>query len=165
MINQLIIILLISIMLMYFIMCAQFESFKQPLIVMLEIPIDTALALIVMWAFDISLNLMSGIGIVVSCGIVINDSILKIDTINELRKGGMPLLEAIHTASHRRLRAIVMTSLTTIGATLPILFTSDMGSELQRPLAVAMISTMTIGTIVSLFVIPFIYNLLESKKK
>ncbi|MBP5365643.1 MAG: efflux RND transporter permease subunit [Bacteroidales bacterium] len=165
MINQLIIILLISIMLMYFIMCAQFESFKQPLIVMLEIPIDTALALVVMWLCGISLNLMSGIGIVVSCGIVINDSILKIDTINELRKGGMPLHEAIHTASHRRLRAIIMTSLTTIGAMLPILFTSDMGSELQRPLAVAMISTMTIGTLVSLFVIPFIYSLLEKEKK
>jgi multidrug efflux pump subunit AcrB len=93
----------------------------------------------------------------------VNDSILKIDTINELRKSGMALLEAVHTAGRRRLRAIVMTSLTTIGAVLPVLFTTDMGSELQRPLAVAMIATMTIGTVVSLFVVPLIYIMATSK--
>ena len=105
-----------------------------------------------------TLNLMSGIGIIVSCGIIVNDSILKIDTINELRKSGIPLHNAVHTAGLRRLRAIIMTSLTTIGAMLPVLFTSDMGSELQQPLAVAMIAAMTIGTAVSLFVIPLAYT-------
>lgn len=164
MMRQLIVILCLSLMLMYFILCAQFESFRQPLIVLAEIPIDTSFALVVLYLCGETLNLMSGIGIVVSCGIIINDSILKIDTINELRRTGMPLLEAVHTAGHRRLRSIVMTSLTTIGATLPILFTSDMGSELQRPLAIAMIATMTIGTIVSLLVIPLIYTLIEKKR-
>lgn len=162
-IQQLLVILAISIMLMYFILCSQFESFVQPLIVLVEIPIDAAFGLLVLWGCGETLNLMSGIGIIVSCGIVVNDSILKIDTINELRKSGMALLEAVHTAGRRRLRAIVMTSLTTIGAVLPVLFTTDMGSELQRPLAVAMIATMTIGTVVSLFVVPLIYIMATSK--
>ena len=164
MIKQLAVILLISIMLMYFIMCAQFESFLQPLIVMVEIPIDVCFALVVLWLSGCTLNLMSGIGIIVSCGIIVNDSILKLDTINELRKQGMSVLDAVHTAGQRRLRAIVMTSLTTIGAALPILFTSDMGSELQRPLAVAMIATMVIGTFVSLFIMPLVYIVLIKPK-
>lgn len=104
----------VSLLLMYFILCAQFESFLQPLIVLMEIPIDTAFALLALWVFGHTLNLMSAIGIIVTCGIVVNDSILKMDAINELRKAGMPLVEAIHTAGRRRLRAIIMTSLTTI---------------------------------------------------
>ena len=157
MMNELTVILLVSVMLMYFILCAQFESFLQPLIVLLEIPVDTAFALLTLMIFGQTLNLMSAIGIIVTCGIVVNDSILKLDAINELRKDGMPLVEAIHTAGRRRLRAIIMTSLTTIFAMLPVLFTSDMGSELQRPLAIAMIGSMVVGTLVSIFIIPLFY--------
>ncbi len=157
MLGELVVILLISLLLMYFILAAQFESFIQPFIVLIEIPIDIAAALIFLQIFGHSLNLMSAIGIVVTCGIIINDSILKIDMINELRKNGMPLMEAIHTAGHRRLRAIIMTSLTTIFAMLPMLFSNDLGSDIQKPLAVAMISSMIIGTIVSLYIIPLAY--------
>ena len=156
-IDELVIVLFISLLLMYFILTSQFGSFVQPLIVLAEIPIDVGFALVVMHLLGISLNLMSAIGIVVSCGIIINDSILKLDMINVLRGEGVPLLEAIHTAGSRRLRSIVMTSLTTMLAMVPLLFTHDFGSELQRPLAIAMISTMTVGTLVSLFVIPLIY--------
>jgi multidrug efflux pump subunit AcrB len=157
MMNEMVVILLVSLLLMYFILAAQFESFLQPLIVLLEIPVDTAAALLVLWACGHSLNLMSAIGIVVTCGVIINDSILKLDAINELRKSGMPLLDAIHEAGRRRLRPIVMTSLTTIFAMVPLLFSFDMGSELQKPLAIAMIAAMLIGTAVSLFIIPLIY--------
>ncbi|MFR3187675.1 MAG: efflux RND transporter permease subunit [Phocaeicola sp.] len=157
MMKELIVILLISVLLMYFILCAQFESFLQPLIVLAEIPMDAAFALVCLWVFGHTLNLMSAIGIIVSCGIVVNDSILKLDSINELRKEGYPLLEAIHTAGRRRLRAIIMTTLTTVFAMVPLLFTSDMGSELQRPLSIAMIGSMMVGVIISLFVIPLIY--------
>lgn len=157
MIDELVIVLFISLLLMYFILTSQFGSFVQPLIVLAEIPIDVGFALVVMHTLGISLNLMSAIGIVVSCGIIINDSILKLDMINVLRGEGVPLLEAIHTAGSRRLRSIVMTSLTTMLAMVPLLFTHDFGSELQRPLAIAMIATMTVGTLVSLFVIPLIY--------
>jgi multidrug efflux pump subunit AcrB len=157
MLKELAIVLIIAVLLMYFILAAQFESFLQPLIVLAEIPIDIAFALITLWLLGHTLNLMSAIGIVVSCGIIINDSILKIDLINELRKQGVPVMEAIHTAGHRRLRAIVMTMLTSILGMIPMLFTNDLGSELQKPLAIAMISAMLIGTIVSLGIIPLIY--------
>ena len=157
MIGELTVILFVSILLMYFILCAQFESFLQPLIVLVEIPIDIAFALTSLWLFGHTLNLMSAIGIIVTCGIVVNDSILKLDSINELRKAGIPLMEAIHTAGVRRLRPIIMTSLTTIMAMVPLLFASDMGSALQKPLAIAMIGSMLLGTLVSLFIIPLIY--------
>src|SRR5690606_17806803 len=98
MLGELVIILLVSILLMYFILSSQFENFLQPLIVLLEIPIDIAFALVVLWATGHTLNLMSAIGLIVSSGIIINDSILKLDMINELRKKGIPLMEAIHTA-------------------------------------------------------------------
>lgn len=157
MLDELVVILFISILLMYFILAAQFESFMQPLIVLLEIPVDVAFALLLLWVCGHTLNLMSAIGLIVTCGIIINDSILKLDAINELRKSGMPLLEAIHEAGRRRLRPIIMTSLTTIFAMVPLLFSLDMGSELQKPLSIAMIGAMFIGTLVSLFIIPLIY--------
>ena len=129
---------------------------KVPLLLLNSI-VDIAFGLVLLWATGHTVNLMSAIGIIVSCGIVVNDSILKLDSINELRKEGMPLIDAIHTAGHRRLRAIIMTTLTTVFAMVPLLFTSDLGSELQRPLSVAMIGTMMVGLVVSLFVIPLIY--------
>lgn len=88
MLDELVVILFISILLMYFILAAQFESFVQPLIVLLEIPIDVAFALLLLWMCGHTLNLMSAIGLIVTCGIIINDSILKLDAINELRKQG-----------------------------------------------------------------------------
>lgn len=158
-------ILIVCIVLMYFILCAQFEDFLQPLIVLLEIPIDVAVALFALYVCDIGLNLMSAIGIIVSCGIIVNDSILKIDTINTLRRQGIPLDTAIHDGGRRRLRAIIMTSLTTVVAMLPVLFTSDIGSQLQRPMAVAMITTMAVGTLISIFIIPLLYRSLYDRKK
>lgn len=163
MMREMILILMVSIILMYFILCAQFESFVQPLIVLLEIPLDTAFALLTLWACGHTLNIMSAIGIIVTCGIVVNDSILKLDAINTLRSQGMPLLKAIHTGGSRRLRPILMTSLTTILAMVPLLFSNDMGSQLQRPLAIAMIGSMVVGTLVSVFIIPLIYWLIYKK--
>jgi multidrug efflux pump subunit AcrB len=142
---------------MYFILAAQFESFLQPLIVLIEIPVDVAVALVCLHLFGHTLNLMSAIGSVVTCGIIINYSILKIDMINDLRREGVPLMEAIHTAGHRRLRAIIMTSLTTVIAMVPMMFADDLGSEIQKPLALAMISSMLVGTLVSLYIIPLVY--------
>ena len=100
---------------------------------------------------------MSAIGIVVTCGIMINDSILKVDIINQLRKEGLPLLDAIHESGRRRLKAILMTSLTSIVCMAPLLFSTDMGSELEKPLAIATIGGMLIGTPISLFVVPLAY--------
>lgn len=164
MLGELGIILLISILLMYFILAAQFESFVQPLIVLLEIPIDIAAALGLLTLLGHSLNLMSAIGIVVTCGIIINDSILKVDIMNQLRRQGMDLMDSIHEAGKRRLNAILMTSLTSIVCMLPLVFSNDMGSELEKPLAIATIGGMLIGTPISLFVVPLVYWFIYRKK-
>lgn len=157
MIGELSYVLLVSILLLYFILAAQFESLIQPFIILFELLIDIFGALIVLWALDISLNLMSLIGIVVMCGIVINDSILKVDTINRMRRSGFGLIRSVMVSGARRLKPILMTSLTTILAMLPFLVTGDMGSDLQYPLSIAVISGMVVGTLVSIFFVPLVY--------
>ena len=138
-------------------MTAQFESFVQPLILLIEIPIDIAAGLICLYICGQTLNVMSAIGLIVSCGIIVNDSILKVNIINDLRRQGQGLMAAIHEAGKRRLRAIMMTSLTSVLVLFPVMFSKDIGSELQKPLAIAMIGALIVGTLVSLFIIPLIY--------
>ncbi len=162
--KEMAVILLVSVLLLYFILAAQFESLLQPLIVLIEIPIDIAGALILLWLTGNSLNLMAFIGIIVMTGIIINDSILKIDTINRLMKTSLPVIEAIHLGGKRRLKPIIMTSVTTILAMTPFLFGNDMGSRLQQPLAVVVIGGMFIGTLVSLYFIPLCYYYLNKIK-
>jgi multidrug efflux pump subunit AcrB len=157
MIEELCLVLVISILLLFFILAAQFESLLQPFIILSELIIDIFAAMLVLWICGVSLNLMSMIGIVVMCGIVINDSILKVDTINRLRKDGMGLKHAIMEAGGRRLKSILMTSLTTILAIAPFLVRGDMGSDLQYPLSLALIAGMVAGTLVSVFFIPLAY--------
>ena len=105
------------------------------------------------------------IGLIVMSGIIINDSILKIDTIIRLEKEGYPLLEAIHEGGIRRLKPILMTSLTSIVAMIPLLWGNDIGSQLQRPLAVSMISGMSFGTLVSLYFVPLCYYFIRKRLK
>lgn len=157
-------IIVIAVLMLYFILSAQFESLTLPLIILIEIPVDIAFALLTLWVCGISINLMSMIGIIVMSGIIINDSILKIDTIIRLEREGFPLLDAIHEGGVRRLKPILMTSLTSIIAMIPLLWGGDMGSQLQRPLAVAMISGMGFGTLVSLYIVPLCYYYLQRIK-
>lgn len=163
-IKELIIILLVAISLLYFILAAQFESVVQPLIILSEIVVDIFFVLFGLWLFDESLNIMSMIGLVVMSGIIINDSILKVDTINRLRKEGMSLLRAVFVGGHSRLKPIMMTSLTTILAIAPFLNRVDMGSDLQYPLSLSIIIGMTVGTLISLFFIPLIYYTIYRKR-
>lgn len=156
-VNELALILGITLLLLYFILASQFESLTLPFIILMEIPIATAGAFIFLALFGKSLNLMSMIGIVVMSGIVVNDSILKIDTTIRLQKEGKSLLRALLIAGNRRLKPIFMTSLTTILALIPILFTRGIGGELQTPLAIALIGGMIVGTLVSLYFIPLCY--------
>ena len=157
-IKEMAIVLVVAVLLLYFILAAQFESLIQPLIVLFELPISMCGALIMLFVFNSSINLISLIGLVVMCGIIINDSILKIDTVNQLRRNeGYALMDAIHTAGVRRLKSIIMTAMTTILSVAPFLFGSDMGSLLQRPLSLALIGGMVIGTPVSLYFIPLVY--------
>ncbi|MEO0339670.1 MAG: efflux RND transporter permease subunit, partial [Bacteroidota bacterium] len=143
-IRELSIILGIALLLLYLILAAQFESLVQPLIVMLTVPISMSGALYLLWLSGQSLNLVSIIGIIVMSGIVVNDAILKVDMMNRLKKE-QGIRAAIHGAGARRLKPILMTSITTILALVPILFASGLGAELQRPLAFAVIGGLVVG--------------------
>lgn len=164
-VNEMSFILLVSVLLLYFILSAQFESLIQPLFILIELPIALSGAFIFIYIANNSLNLMSMIGIVIMGGLIINDSILKIDAINQLRKQGMPLMEAIFEGGHKRLKPIIMISLTSIGSLLPTLFMNDLGSELQKPLALALIGGMFIGMFVSLFFVPLLYWFVYKNKR
>ena len=139
-IRELMMIAVVAILLLYLILAAQFESIIQPLIILSEIVVDIFGALLLLWICGGGINAMSMIGIVVMSGIVINDSILKVDTINRLRKeNGYGLLRAIMTGGSRRLNPILMTTLTTVLAMVPFLTRGDMGSDLQYPMSIVMI--------------------------
>ncbi|HEX2970678.1 MAG TPA: efflux RND transporter permease subunit [Bacteroidales bacterium] len=155
--RELTIILVVALLLLYFILAAQFESLTQPFIVLLEIPIDIAGALFLIKIWGGSINIMTMIGLIVMSGVIINDSILKVDTINNLRAEGMRLKEAIYTGGSRRLKPILMVALASLISTAPMLFSQGIGSELQRPMALALIGGMSFGTVVSLFFIPLAY--------
>ena len=161
MLGELLVIIAVSLLLLYFILAAQFESFVLPVIVLLEVPIDLFGAFLFLMVFGEGINIMSAIGIIVMTGIIINDSILKIDTIIKLMDSGYSLLRAVFEAGKRRLKPIIMTSLTTILAMVPFLFQHGMGAELQKPLALAIIGGMTIGTLVSLYVVPLLFYVLK----
>ncbi|MGC9472390.1 MAG: efflux RND transporter permease subunit [Bacteroidales bacterium] len=163
--SEMVWVLLVSLLLLYFILAAQFESLTQPLIVMLEIPLDLAGCFFMLWVFGGGINIMSMIGVVVMAGIIINDSILKVDTINHLRMEGLPLEEAIREGGLRRFKPILMTTLTTVLALLPLMFGHALGSELQRPLALTVIGGLILGTAVSLYFIPLAYAWLYRHKK
>ncbi|HSF55560.1 MAG TPA: efflux RND transporter permease subunit, partial [Algoriphagus sp.] len=171
-IRQLIGILLISVLLLYFILAAQFESFWQPLIVVFTLPLGISGAFLVLLIFGATLNVMSAIGLVVMLGIMVNDAILKIDTINNLKaefsaeqslSGAKLLDKAIHEAGKIRLKPILMTSITTILALIPIIFSSGLGADLQRPLVFAVIGGLTIGTITALYFVPLMYWFFDSQ--
>ncbi|WP_057938250.1 efflux RND transporter permease subunit [Algoriphagus resistens] len=172
-IRQLIVILMISVLLLYFILAAQFESFIQPLIVVFTLPLGVGGAFLVLWICGASLNVMSAIGLVVMLGIMVNDAILKIDTINRLRStyvesdtisAAEALEMALHKAGQIRLKPILMTSITTILALIPIVFSSGLGADLQRPLVFAVIGGLTIGTLTALYFVPLAYWFTVSKK-
>lgn len=153
-VSEMISVLLISIMLLYLILAAQFGNMVQPLLVMFELVADIGFVLLVLFVSGQSLNVMSMTGLVVMCGIVINDSILKVDTINRLVSQGVGILRAVLQAGQIRNGAIVMTSVTTILAMAPFLVRGDMGSDLQFPLSLAIVSGLFMGTLVSIFIVP-----------
>jgi multidrug efflux pump subunit AcrB len=155
--KELAIVLVVALLLLYFILAAQFESLTQPLIVLLEIPIDIAGALLLVKLWGGTINIITMIGLIVMSGVIINDSILKVDTINNLRREGISLLKAIYTGGSRRLKPIIMVAMASLVSTAPILVSSGMGVELQRPMALALIGGMSLGTVVSLFFIPLAY--------
>ena len=150
--------IILAVLLLFVILTAQFESFTMPLIILAEIPISASGALLGLWITGQSLSIASLIGIIITLGIIVNDSILKVDTIRRYIKGGMEKSAAIHRAGQIRLKPIVMTSLTTILALSPVLFGSGFGADLQFPLAIAVIFGLFVGTICSIYLVPILYQ-------
>ena len=162
-VKELGIIILVAIALLYFILTAQFESLIQPLIVMLTIAFGLIGAMILLFFAGNSINIMSAIGMIVLIGILDNDSILKLDTMNR-SKDSMTLIESIKLAGKRRLKSQLMTFLTTILGLLPVLFSSGLGAELQKPLALSVIGGMCLGLFISITFIPLIYWFMYKQK-
>lgn len=165
-IRQLMGIMLISVLLLYFILAAQFESFLQPLIIILTLPLGVGGVFLVLLATGTSLNVMSAIGMVVMLGVMVNDAILKIDTINRLRVQYESTLKlsvresldkALYQAGKIRLKPILMTSITTILALLPVVLSSGLGADLQRPLVYSVFGGLSIGTFTALYFVPLAY--------
>ncbi|KEO73444.1 efflux RND transporter permease subunit [Anditalea andensis] len=165
-IQQLIGILMVAVLLLYFILAAQFENFVQPLIVIFTLPLGIGGAFLVLLFTGTSLNVMSAIGLVVMLGIMVNDAILKIDTVNRLRAKHITttslsrsdiLERALYEAGEIRLKPILMTSITTILALLPVVFSAGLGADLQRPLVFSVIGGLTIGTFTALYFVPLAY--------
>ncbi len=154
--------LALAILLVYMVMAAQFESFLQPFIIMFSIPFATIGVLGILWITDTTLSVQSILGVIVLVGIVVNNAIVLVDYINMLRhKQGMPLHEAVEEGGRRRLRPIIMTTLTTTLALVPMAIGVGSGSELQAPMARVVIGGLLTATLVTLVVIPVLYTTLE----
>lgn len=157
-VQELTVILGISVLLLFLILAAQFESLVLPLFVMSSVPYGLAGAVMGLGLMDESINLLSLIGMVVMSGIVVNDSILKVDMTLRALKEGQPLDEAIHIAGTRRLRPIIMTTLVEVLAVLPVMFSAGLGAELQRPLAITLTGGLLLGTVTSLYLVPLLFK-------
>ncbi len=155
----------LAIILVYMIMAAKFENILQPLIIMFTVPMGLIGAFLFLLITGNSLNIISGIGIMVLIGIGVNDAIVKIEYSNMLREQGKSVREAIMMASKVRLRPILMTTFTTIFGVLPMGLISQTGSELQQPLALVIIGGLLFTTMLTLILIPVLYEMLENFKE
>ena len=151
----------LSVFLVYVIMAAQFESLLHPLVILLTIPLAFFGTVATLWALGISLSVVVFLGMIMLAGIVVNNAIVLIDYINVLRRRGLPRDEAIVTAGVVRLRPILMTTATTVLGLLPMVFGVGDGAEIRTPMAIAVVSGLVTSTVLTLFIIPSIYALVD----
>jgi hydrophobic/amphiphilic exporter-1 (mainly G- bacteria), HAE1 family len=151
----------LAVLLVYMILAAEFESLIHPFTVLLSVPLGIIGAILALWLFGAGLNTVSLIGIVILVGIVDNDAVVKIDFINQMRREGMNVRDAIRAAGHARLRPIVMNTITTMLAITPMMLGLGASSGLQAPLAIAIFGGLFTSTILTLIVIPVVYELIE----
>ncbi len=154
---------LIALAIIYLILAGQFESFKDPLVIMFTVPLALAGALISLWYFNQTLNVFSQIGIIMLIGLVTKNGILIVEFANQRKEQGLAVLDAVKEAAASRFRPIVMTSLSTILGILPIALALGAGSESRVSMGIAVIGGMLFATVLTLFVIPAIYSYLSSK--
>jgi HAE1 family hydrophobic/amphiphilic exporter-1 len=157
--------LTLSLILVFMVLAAQFESLIQPFIIMLTIPLAGVGTVLTFFLLNKSLNMMAYIGIIMLGGIAVNNAIILIDRINQLRETGMQKKEAIVLAGTQRIRPILMTSLTTILALLPLTIGIGESASLRSPMALAVIGGMVSSTLLTLVVIPCVYWVFDSFSK
>ena len=150
---------------MYLIMVAQFQSLLSPFIIMFTIPLAFTGGFMGLYVSGSEVSVIAMIGFVMLAGIIVNNGIVIIDYMNQLRENGMEKHQAILTAGRTRLRPVLMTALTTILALSTMVFSSDMGAEMAKPMAVVTIGGLTYGTLLTLIVIPCIYDVFIREKK
>lgn len=154
--------LILSLILVYMVLASQFESVIQPFVIMLTIPLAGVGTVFTFFLLGKSLNMMAYIGIIMLGGIAVNNAIILIDRINQLRQSGIKKKEAIAIAGSQRIRPILMTSLTTILALLPMTIGFGESASLRAPMALAVIGGMVTSTLLTLVVIPCVYFVMDS---
>ncbi len=155
----------LALVLIYLVLSAQFESFRDPIIIMFTVPLALFGALFTLWYFNESINIFSQIGMIMLIGLVTKNGILIVEFANQRKAAGMSVEEAIVGAAKARFRPILMTSLSTILGILPIALALGAGSESRVSMGVAVIGGLLLATFLTLFVIPAIYTYLTSREK
>ena len=162
--EQLLKMLALAVAFMYLIMVAQFQSLLSPFIVMFTIPLAFTGGFLALYLSDSPVSVIAMIGFVMLSGIIVNNGIVLVDYINQMRREGMDKKEAIIESGRTRLRPIIMTALTTILGLLPMAYGSGMGADMVQPMAVVTVGGLVYGTLLTLFVVPCIYDLLNRNK-
>lgn len=163
--EQLYLMLILALIFMYLIMVAQFQSLLSPFIIMFTIPLAFTGGFLGLVISGSELSVIALIGFVMLSGIIVNNGIVLVDYINQLRSEGMEKKQAILEAGRTRLRPVLMTALTTILALGTMVFSHDMGSELSKPMAIVTIGGLVYGTVLTLVVIPCVYDIFSREKK
>jgi HAE1 family hydrophobic/amphiphilic exporter-1 len=163
--GELVVSLILALVLVYMVLACQYESFRDPLVVMASVPMAAIGVLVVLFLTGTTLNLQSYIGCIMLGGIVVNNAILLVDQAGQLSRRGLSVREAVAEAGRRRLRPILMTTLTTILALLPLAFGIGEGADAQAPLARAVIGGLAGSTLITLVLIPVVYSLFHQPKK
>jgi HAE1 family hydrophobic/amphiphilic exporter-1 len=154
----------LAVFLVYLVMAAQFESFVYPLIIMFTVPLAMSGAIYGLFLRGMSISVIAVIGAIMLAGIVVNNGIVLVDRINQLRQGGRTLGDAVMLAGSERLRPILMTTATTVLGLLPMALGLGEGAELRAPLAVTVISGLLLATLLTLVVVPVVYTLLSGRE-
>ena len=157
--------LLLALILIYLVLAAQFESFTDPFIIMITVPLALAGALLCLWLFNQTLNIFSQIGIIMLIGLVTKNGILIVEFANKKRESGLPIREAVLEAASQRFRPILMTSLATALGALPIAISLGAAATSRKPLGTVIVGGLLFSLVLTLFVIPSVYTYVSSKHR
>ena len=156
--------LALAVFMVYLVMASQFESLLHPLLILFAVPLAGAGSVYGLWLTNTPLNVVVFIGLIMLCGIVVNNAIVLVDRINQLRRQGLEKNVAIMQAAKTRLRPIVMTTLTTVLGLLPMAFGLGEGAEIRTPMAITVIYGLLFASLLTLILLPVLYSLFDVKK-